>query len=65
MRRGESLATIARKLRVSKTELAAANSLSTKSKVRVGQELLIPRAPTTLLATRTERSAPPSSRRVP
>ena len=59
VRRGESLATIARKLRVSKTELAAANSLSTKSKVRVGQELLIPRAPTTLLATRTERSAPP------
>ena len=59
VRRGESLATIARKLRVNKTELAAANSLSTKSKVRVGQELLIPRAPTTLLATRTERSAPP------
>ena len=59
VRRGESLATISRKLRVSKTELAAANSLSTKSKVRVGQELLIPRAPTTLLATRTERSAPP------
>ncbi len=59
VRRGESLATIARKLRVSKTELAAANSLSAKSKVRVGQELLIPRAPTTLLATRTERSAPP------
>jgi membrane-bound lytic murein transglycosylase D len=59
VRRGESLATIARKLRVNKTELAAANSLSTKSKVRTGQKLVIPRAPATLLATRTERSAPP------
>jgi len=59
VRRGESLAAISRKLRVSKTELASANSLSAKSKVRAGQELLIPRAPTTLMATRTERAAPP------
>jgi membrane-bound lytic murein transglycosylase D len=59
VRRGESLAGIARKLRVSKTDLASANSLSTKAKVRAGQELLIPRAPTTLLASRTERAAPP------
>ena len=59
VRRGESLAAISHKLRVSKTELASANSLSAKSKVRAGQELLIPRAPTTLMATRTERAAPP------
>jgi membrane-bound lytic murein transglycosylase D len=59
VRRGESLAGIARKLRVSKGELAAANNLSAKSKVRAGQELLVPRMPTTLLATRTERTAPP------
>ena len=59
VRKGESLATIARKLRVSKSELAAANSLSAKARVRAGQELVIPRAPTTLLATRTDRRAPP------
>jgi membrane-bound lytic murein transglycosylase D len=58
VRGGESLATIARKLRVSRVDLAEANSLSIKSRVRVGQELIIPRAPATLLAARTERAAP-------
>ncbi|MEO5896384.1 MAG: LysM peptidoglycan-binding domain-containing protein [Vicinamibacterales bacterium] len=59
VRHGESIATIARKLRVSRTELAEANHLSVKSRVRAGQELIIPRAPATLLATRTDRPAPP------
>lgn len=54
----ESLTTIARKLKVSRTDLAEANTLSIKSRVRAGQELIIPRAPTTLLAGRTERTAP-------
>ncbi len=58
VRKGETLATIARKLRVSTSELAAANNLSTKSKVRAGQSLIIPRLPTTLLATGSERAAP-------
>lgn len=58
VRRGETLATIARKLRVSTSELAAANNLSTKSRVRAGQSLIIPRLPTTLLATGAERAAP-------
>ena len=58
VRSGESLAGIARKLKVSRADLAEANSLSVKSKVRSGQELIIPRAPATLLATRTERTAP-------
>ena len=58
VRGGETLTTIARKLRVSKTELAAANALSTRARVSAGQKLLIPRAPATLLATRTERTAP-------
>ena len=47
-----------RKLRVSRTDLAEANSMSVKSRVRGGQELIIPRAPATLLASRTERAAP-------
>ena len=47
MKKGESLATIARKLKVSRTDLAEANNLTTKSRVRAGQELIIPRAPAT------------------
>lgn len=58
VKRGETLTTIARKLRVSRTELAEANHLSTRSRVRAGQELIIPRAPATLLAARTQRTAP-------
>ena len=58
VRRGESLATIARKLRVSRVDLAEANGISVRSRVRTGQDLIIPRAPATLLASRTERPAP-------
>ena len=58
VKNGESLTTIARKLGVSRTDLAEANGLSTKARVRGGQELIIPRAPATLLASRTERPAP-------
>ncbi len=58
VRGGESLVTIARKLKVSRVDLAEANGLSIKSRVRGGQELIIPRAPATLLASRTERAAP-------
>jgi membrane-bound lytic murein transglycosylase D len=58
VRSGESLAGIARKLKVSRADLAEANSLSVKSRVRSGQERIIPRAPATLLASRTERAAP-------
>jgi membrane-bound lytic murein transglycosylase D len=55
---GETLTSIARKLRVSRTELAGANHLSVKARVNPGQDLIIPRAPATLLAARTERTAP-------
>jgi membrane-bound lytic murein transglycosylase D len=58
VKRGETLATIARKRGVSRTELAAANNLSTRARVRAGQDLIIPTQPATLLATRTERAAP-------
>jgi membrane-bound lytic murein transglycosylase D len=54
----DSLTTIARKLQVSRVDLAEANNLSIKSRVRGGQELIIPRAPATLLASRTEHPAP-------
>ena len=58
VKRGETLATIARKRGVSRTELAAANNLSTRARVKAGQDLIIPTQPATLLATRTERAAP-------
>jgi membrane-bound lytic murein transglycosylase D len=58
VKRGETISTIARKLRVSRTDLAEANHLSTRSKLRAGQDLVIPRAPATLMATRADRPAP-------
>ena len=55
---GESLLTIARKLKVKQADLAEANSLSLRSRVKPGQRLIIPRAPTTLLAARPDNPAP-------
>jgi len=58
VKRGETLLTISRKFSVSRAELAEANNLKVKSAVRAGQELIIPRAPATLLAVRTDRTVP-------
>jgi membrane-bound lytic murein transglycosylase D len=60
VKRGETLSTIARKLRVSRVDLAEANHISTRARLRVGQDLIIPRAPTSLLATNT-KPAPPTA----
>jgi len=57
-KKGETLLTVARRFGVSRADVAEANNLSIKSRLRPGQELIIPRAPTTLLAARTERAAP-------
>ena len=53
VKKGETLLSIAKKLRVSRSDLAEANYLSTKSQLQTGQLLIIPRAPA-LLAARTE-----------
>ena len=58
VKKGETVASIAKKLKVSRTDLAEANYLSTKSPLKAGQQLIIPRAPTTLLAARTDNPAP-------
>ena len=55
---GETLLSISRKLKVRQADLAEANSLTLKSRVRVGQQLIIPRAPTTLLAARPDTPEP-------
>jgi membrane-bound lytic murein transglycosylase D len=52
VKRGESLAMIARKLRVSRADLAEANYLRTSSRVTPGQKLLIPRMPSAALLAR-------------
>lgn len=57
VRRGESIATIARKLKVNRTDLAAANYLSVRSRLRAGQQLIIPRPPALGLAARVTNQA--------
>jgi membrane-bound lytic murein transglycosylase D len=57
VKKGETLASIAKKLRVSRSDLAEANYLSSKARLHTGQQLIIPRAPT-LLAARTEPAEP-------
>jgi membrane-bound lytic murein transglycosylase D len=56
VKKGETLAAIAKKLRVSRSDLAEANYISAKARLNTGQQLIIPRAPT-LLAARTEPAA--------
>ena len=58
VRKGETLLTISRKLKVNRADLADANYLSVKARVTPGQQLIVPRAPTTLLAARAENPAP-------
>jgi membrane-bound lytic murein transglycosylase D len=50
VRKGETIASIARKLKVKRADLAQANYLSERSALASGQQLVIPRAPTLLLA---------------
>ena len=63
VRNGETLATIARRLNVSRTDLAEANYLKITARLVAGQQLVIPRAPTLLLATRTDNPAPATESR--
>jgi len=53
---GESLATIARKLRVSRNDLAEANYLKITSRVRPGQRLVVPRMPAAALLARAAQA---------
>jgi membrane-bound lytic murein transglycosylase D len=57
VKKGETLLSIAKKLKVSRADLAEANYLSIKASLRTGQQLIIPRAPTLLLAARTDLPA--------
>ena len=52
VKRGETLTTIARKLRVNRTDLAEANYLRATSRVATGTRLVIPRMPSAALLAR-------------
>jgi len=58
VRKGETLQSVANKLKVRRTDLAEANYLSAKARVKPGQRLVIPRAPTALLAAQADRPEP-------
>jgi membrane-bound lytic murein transglycosylase D len=52
VKKGETLATIAKKLRVNRTDLAEANYLKVNSRVKLGAKLVIPRMPSSALLAR-------------
>src|SRR6185436_17744335 len=58
VKKGETLLSISKKLKVSRADLAEANYLSPKATLKTGQQLIIPRAPTLLLAANTETGSP-------
>ena len=58
VKRGETLTSIARKLRVNRTDLAEANYLRATSAVKAGQKLLIPRMPSAALLARAAAGTP-------
>jgi membrane-bound lytic murein transglycosylase D len=58
VKKGETLLSISKKLKVSRADLAEANYLSPKASLKAGQQLIIPRAPTLLLAANTESTSP-------
>jgi len=61
VKRGETLATVARKLRVPRADLAEANYLRTSSRLTPGQRLLVPRMPSATLLARATGSPLPST----
>ena len=63
VRKGETLLSISRKLKVSRSDLAEANYLATTARLSPGQQLIIPREPTALLAARTNNPAPETESR--
>jgi peptidoglycan lytic transglycosylase D len=63
VRKGETIASIARKLGVSRTDLAEANYLKASTRLAAGQKLMVPHEATTLLAARTDRPIPPADSR--
>jgi membrane-bound lytic murein transglycosylase D len=58
VKKGETLLSIAKKLKVNRVDLAEANYLTSRSRLATGQRLIIPRAPALLLASLPDNPAP-------
>jgi membrane-bound lytic murein transglycosylase D len=58
VRKGETLLAVAKKLGVTRTDLAEANYLKTNAKLQTGQKLIVPKAPALQLAARRETAVP-------
>ena len=63
VKKGETLATIAKKLKVNRTDLAEANYMRTNAKLASGQRLISPRAPALLMASTPDNPPPPTETR--
>jgi membrane-bound lytic murein transglycosylase D len=63
VKRGDTLPLIARKLRVSKADLAEANYLPATARLSAGEKLMVPHEATALMAARTDRPAPATEAR--
>jgi len=61
VRRGETLASVARRHGVRRDALAVANGISTRARLRSGQTLIIPRATAAALASNSSSSSRPQS----
>jgi membrane-bound lytic murein transglycosylase D len=63
VKKGETLLAIAKKLKVTRADLAEANYLSARAKLAAGQRLIVPRAPALLLASAPDNPPPPTETR--
>ncbi len=63
VKRGDTLPLIARKLHVSKADLAEANDIRLAARVSAGQKLVVPNDAAVLMAARTDRSVPATEAR--
>jgi LysM repeat protein len=63
VKRGETLPLIARKLHVSRNDLADANYLSATARVNAGQQLMVPYEATALMAAQSDRPVPATEAR--
>ena len=63
VKRGDTLPLVAKKLHVSKQDLAEANYLPLSARVAAGQKLIVPHEATVLMAAQTERPVPAAESR--
>lgn len=63
VKKGDTLATVARALRVSRADLADANYMKVTARITPGTKLMVPHESTVLMAARAERPIPPTESR--